>query len=74
MLGGDAGHFTFGGNAAFRLRLVHVLPFHLLLGSMLAFFPLHMFGQILPVTVRLLQFAEILHFTTFYCASGDQPV
>ena len=33
-----------------------------------------MFGQLLPVTERLLQFAEILRFTAFNSASGDQPV
>ena len=52
-----------------------VLPFTILLGSMLVFlFPLHMFGQPLPVTERLLQFAEILRFTAINNASGDQPV
>ena len=35
---------------------------------------LHMFGQPLPVTERLLQFAEILRFIAFNSASGDQPV
>ena len=74
-VGGDAGHYTVGANAAFLLLLVHVLPFTILLGSMLAFFSsLHMFGQLLPVTERLLHFAEILRFTAFNCASGDQPV
>ena len=33
-----------------------------------------MFGQLLPVTGRLLQFAEILRFTAFESASGDQSV
>ena len=32
-----------------------------------------MFGQLLPVTERLLQFAETLRFTTFNSASGDHP-
>ena len=72
---GDAEHYTFDANAAFLLPLVHVLPFTMLLGSMLAFsFSLHMFGQLLPVTERLLQLAEILRFTAFNSASGDQPV
>ena len=35
-VGGDAEHSTFGANAAFLLLLVHVLPFTMLLGSMLA--------------------------------------
>ena len=70
----DAEHYTFGANAAFLLLLVHVLPFTMLLGSMLAFLSLHMFGQLLPVTERLLQLAEILCFTAFNSASGDQPV
>ena len=38
MLGGDAGHLSFGADAAVRLLLLHVLPFHLLLKSMPAFF------------------------------------
>ena len=68
-------HYTVGGNAAFLLLLVHVLPFTTLLESMLEnFFPLHLFGQLLPVTERLLPFAEILRFTAFNSASGDQPV
>ena len=54
--------------------LIHVLPFRKLLGSMLAKQNLHVFGQLLHVTERLLQFAEILRFTTFNSASGDQPV
>ena len=33
-----------------------------------------MFGQLLPVTERLLQFAKILRFAAFNIASGDQPV
>ena len=33
-----------------------------------------MFEQLLPVTERLLQFAEILRFTAFNSASGDQSV
>ena len=37
-VGGDAEHYTFGANATFLLLLVHVLPFTMLLGSMLAFF------------------------------------
>ena len=37
-VGVDAEHYTFGANAAFLLLLVHVLPFTMLLGSMLAFF------------------------------------
>ena len=75
-VGGDAEHCAFGANAAFLLLLVHVLPFTMLLGSMLAFFfSLHMFGQlIMPVTERSLQFAEILRFTAFNSASGDRPV
>ena len=36
-VGGDAEHYTFGANAAFLLLLVHVLPFTMLVGSMLAF-------------------------------------
>ena len=74
-VGGDAEHYTFGENSAFLLLLVHVLPFTMLLGSMLEFFfPLHMLGRLLPVTERLLQFTEILHLTAFNSASGDQPV
>ena len=70
-----AKHCTLGTNAAFLLLLVHVPPFTMLLGSMLAFFfSLHMFGQLLPVTERLLQFAEILRFTAINSAGGDQPV
>ena len=37
-------------------------------------FYLHMFGQQLPVTERLPQFAEILRFTAFNSASGYQSV
>ena len=37
-VGGDAEHYTSGANAAFPLLLVHVLPFTILLASMLAFF------------------------------------
>ena len=75
-VGGDAEHYTVGANAAFLLLLVHVLPFTILLGSILAmlFSSLHMFGQLLPVTERLLQFAEILRFTALNSASGGQPV
>ena len=77
-VGGDTEHYTAGANAAFLLLLVHVLPFTILLGSMLAicFSSLHMFGQLLPVTERLLQLAEMLRFTDFNInsASGDQPV
>ena len=65
-VGGDAEHYTtVGANAAFLLLLVHVLPFTIMLGSRVNFFSssLHMFGQLLPVTERLLQFAEILGFT-----------
>ena len=62
-VGGGAEHYTIGANAAFLLPLVHVLPFTMLLRSMLAFFFLHMFGQLLPFTELLLQFAEILRFT-----------
>ena len=35
-VGGDAKHYTVGANDAFLLLLVHVLPFTILLGSMLA--------------------------------------
>ena len=75
-VGGDAKHYTIGANAAFRLLLVDVLPFTILLGSILAFIFsfLHMFGQLLPVTKLFLQFAAILRFTAFKNASGDQPV
>ena len=74
-VGGDAEHYTFGANAPVLLLLVHMLPFMMLLGSMLAFFfSQHMFGQLLPVTELLLQFAKILRFTAFNNASGDQPV
>ena len=73
---GDAEHYTVGANAAFLLLLVHVLPFTVLPGSMLAIFysSLHMFGQLPPVTNRLLEFAEIRRFTAFNSPSGDQPV
>ena len=37
-VGGDAEHNTFGANAAFLLMLIHVLPFTMLLGFILAFF------------------------------------
>ena len=75
-VGGDAEHYTIGTNVGFLLLLVHVLPFTIPLGFMLAIFfsPLHMFGQLLPVTERLLQFAEILRFPAFNSASGYQPV
>ena len=74
-VGEDGEHYSIGENAAFLLLLLHVLPFTMLLGSMLAFFlSLHMFGQLLPVTERLLQFAEILRFTAFNSATGDQPL
>ena len=53
-VGGDAQHYTFGANAAFLLLLVHVPPFTMPLGSAGIFCPLHMFGQLLPVTERLL--------------------
>ena len=56
-VGGAAEHYTtVGGNAAFLLLLVHVLPFTVMLGSTLGFFSssLHMFGQLLPVTELLL--------------------
>ena len=75
-VGGDAEHYTtVGANAVFLLLLVHVLPFTILLGSMLAFcfFSLHMFGQLLPVTERLLQFAEILRFTAVIVQEGISP-
>ena len=45
----------------FLLLLVHVLPFTMLLGSMLAF-NLSMLGRLLPVTQRFLQLAEMLRF------------
>ena len=54
---GDAEHSTtVGANAAFLLLLVHVLPLTIMLGSTLELFSssLHMFGQLLPVTERLL--------------------
>ena len=71
-VGGDAEHYTFGANAAFLPLLVHVLPCTIQLGSMLAkTISLHMFGQLLPVTERLLQFAEMLRFTALNSASGD---
>ena len=74
-VGGDAAHYTVGANAALLLLLVHVLPFTILLGSMLAKKNrLHMFGQLLPVAERILQFAEIRCFTAFNSASGDQSV
>ena len=38
----------------FLLLLVHELPVTTLVGSMMAFFYFHMFGQLLPATVRLL--------------------
>ena len=74
-VGGDAKHYTIGANADFLLLLGHVLPLTILLGSTPAFFfsSLHMFGQLLPITERLLQFAEILRFTALNSASGDQP-
>ena len=74
-VGGDAGHYTVGANAAFLLLLVHVLPSTTLLGSTLAFFChfLHMFRQLLPATEGLLQFAEILRFTAFNRAVEVSP-
>ena len=75
-VGGDAEHYTaVGANAAFLLLLVHVLPFTILLASMLAIFlsSLHMFGQLLPVKGRLLQFAEILRFTAVIVQVGISP-
>ena len=71
-VGGDAQLYTVGANAAFLLLLVHVLPFTTLLGSTLIYFfsSRHMFGQLLPVTERLLRFAEILRFTAFNSAVG----
>ena len=73
--GGDAEHYTSGANAAFLLLLVHVLPLTMMPGYMLALYIyLHMFGQLLPATERLLQFAEILCLTGFNSASEDQPI
>ena len=75
-VGGDAEHYTVGANTAFLLLLVHVLPSTILLGSTLAIFffsSLHMFGQLLPVTERLLQFAEILRFTALIVQVGISP-
>ena len=61
-VGGDAKHYTFVVNAAVPLLLVHVPPFMMLLGSMLAFrFCLHMFGQLLPVT-------DVHYSSRRYCA------
>ena len=65
-VGGDAEHYTtVGANAAFLLLLVHVLRFTIMLGSTLGFFSssLHMLGQLLPATERL------LHSSRRYCAS-----
>ena len=75
-VGGDAEHYTtVGANAAFLLLLVHVLPFTIMLGSTLDFFSssLHMFGQQLTVTERLLQFVEILRCTAFNSAVEISP-
>ena len=74
-VGGDAEHYTVGVNAAFLLLLAHVLPFTILLGATLAFFfsSLYVFGQLLPVTERLLQFAEIARFTALNSAVGITP-
>ena len=69
-VGGDAEHYTVGANAAFLPLLVQVLPFTILLGSMLAKTSLHMFGQILPVTERLQQLTEILRFTAVIVQVG----
>ena len=54
-VGGDAEHYAFVANAAFLLLLIHVPPFTMLLGSMLAFLSsLNMFGHLLSVAERLL--------------------
>ena len=75
-VGGDAKNYTLGTNAAFLLLLVHALALTMLVGSRLAnvYFTLHMFGQLPPITERVLQFAEILCFTAFNRESVDQPV
>ena len=73
---GDDEHYTVGANTAFLRLLVHVLPFAILLRRVSAgifFPPLHMFGQLLPVTEHLLQFAEILRFTAVMVQEGISP-
>ena len=62
-VGGDAGHYTFGANAAFLLLLVHVLLFTMLLGSMLAiFFSAH----VRTATARYRAFTTVREDTALY--------
>ena len=71
---GDSQHCTVGENAAFMLLLVHVVPFTILQGSMLAvLFLLCTCSDSYCPLQSLLQFAEILRFTPVNGASG-RPV
>ena len=68
--GGDAEHYTVGANAAFLLLLVHVLPFTILLGSMLAFFfSLSMFNYC-PLQSTLIR-GDTALFSFKYCLWGS---
>ena len=73
-VGGDAEHYTVGANAAFLLLLVHVLPFTILLGSMLGFCFLLCTCLDSYCPLQRVYFAEILRLTAFSSASGDQSV
>ena len=57
-------HYTFGANAAFLLLLlVHVLPFTMLPGSMLAFF---LSVHVRTATARCRAFSTVRGDTTLY--------
>ena len=59
----DAEHYTFGANAAFLLLLVHVLPFTMLPGSMLAFF---FFAHVRTAAARNREFTKVRGDTALY--------
>ena len=66
-VGGDTERDTCGANAVAPLTFGTRAALHEATRVYAGiFFSLHMFGQLLPVTERLLQFAEILRFYSFH--------
>ena len=63
-VGGDAEHYTFGANAAFLLLLVLMVPFAVLLRSMLAFF---FSAGVTTATARYGAFSTIGGDAALYC-------
>ena len=63
-VGGDAEHYTFSANAAFLLLIARVLPFAVLLGSMLAFF--FFSAHVRTATARCRAFTTVRGDTALY--------